>query len=110
VADAGSSEIGLFCMVGGTSKILTLDNLRSHYINVINRCCMCKRHEKTVDHLLLHCEVASALWHAIFSHFGMAWVMPRWVLDLLACWWSSGRRGSAIVWKMVFTCLFWCLW
>jgi hypothetical protein len=47
-----------------------------------------------VDHLLFHCEVASALWSAIFSHFGMSWVMPRWVFDLFACWRSSRRRSS----------------
>jgi hypothetical protein len=58
-------------------KILTLDNLRKRHIIVINKCCMCKRSKETVDHLLLHCEVAFALWAAIFSHFGMAWVMPR---------------------------------
>jgi hypothetical protein len=63
-----------------------------------------------VDHLLLHCEIASVLWFAIFSRFGLAWVMPRQVSNLLACWWSSGRRRSAVVSKMVPTCLFWCLW
>jgi hypothetical protein len=53
---------------------------------VINKCGMCKSSEETVDHLLWHCEVASTLWDAIFSRFGVAWVM----LDLLAYWWSSG--------------------
>ena len=77
---------------------------------MINKCCMCKRSEETVDHLFLHCEVASALWDAIFSRFGMAQVMPRQVFDLLAYWWSSGRRRSVAVWKMVPTCLFWCIW
>jgi hypothetical protein len=62
-----------------------------------------------VDHLLLHCEVASALWDAIFSRFGLAWMMPRRVVDLLAYRWSSERQRSAAVWKMVPTCLFWCL-
>jgi hypothetical protein len=87
-----------------------MDNLRKRHIIVINWCCMCERSEETVDHLLLHCEVASNLWYAFFSCFGLAWVMPRRVVDLLACWWSSGRRRSAVVWKMVPTCLFWCLW
>jgi hypothetical protein len=65
--------------------------------------------EETMDHLLIHCEVA-ALWCAIFSCFGMSWVMPRQVFDLFTCWWSSGRQRSAAVWKMVPACLFWCLW
>jgi hypothetical protein len=76
---------------------------------VISRCCMCKSSDETVDHLLLHCEVASTLWDAMLSHFGLAWVMPRRVVDLLAYWWSSARRGSAVVWKMLPTCLFGCL-
>jgi hypothetical protein len=63
-----------------------------------------------VDHLLLYCDVASAMWYSIFSRFGLSWVMPRWVIDLLACLWSSGRLRSATVWKMAPTCLFWCLW
>jgi hypothetical protein len=93
----------------GLDKILTLNNLRKRQVIVISRCCMCKSSDETVDHLLLHCEVASTLWDAMFSHFGLAWVMPRRVVDLLAYWWSSGRRGSAVVWKMLPTCLFGCL-
>jgi hypothetical protein len=87
----------IFAWSGALGKILTLDNLKKRHVIVINRCCMCKRSEETVDHLLLHCEVASTLWYAIFSRFGMAWVMPRRVFDLLACWWSSGRRRSVVV-------------
>jgi hypothetical protein len=60
-----------------------------------------------VDHLL-HYNVASALC-TLFSRFGMFWVMPRRVIDLLACWWSSRRPTSFAVWKMVPICLFWCL-
>lgn len=33
-----------------------------------------------MDHLVLHCEIASALWSAMFS-LGLTWVMPRRVLD-----------------------------
>jgi len=38
------------------------------------------------DHLLLHCDVAYAIWIAFFSCFGLSWVMPRYVVDLYACW------------------------
>jgi hypothetical protein len=91
-------------------KILTLDNLRKRHVIVMNRCCMCKRSKDTVDHLLLHCEVASALWSAIFGCFGMSWVMPRWVSELFASWWSLGGGGVPRFEKMVPTCLFYCLW
>jgi hypothetical protein len=36
---------------------------------VMDKCCMCKRNEESVDHLLLHCNVAFAIWNAFFSHF-----------------------------------------
>jgi hypothetical protein len=91
-------------------KILTQDNLRKRRVIVINRCCMCKKTEETVDHLLLHCDVASVLWNSLFNRFGMSWVMPRRVIDLLAYWWSSGRSRSAAVWKTAPICIFWCLW
>jgi hypothetical protein len=77
---------------------------------VIDRCCMCKMNAESVDLLLLHCEVASALWNAIFSCFSKSWVMLLWVVDLFTCWWRGGRSQSAVVWKMVSCCLLWCLW
>jgi hypothetical protein len=71
---------------------------------------MYKMNGESVDHLLLHCEVARALWNAIFSRFSLSWVMPLRVVDLFACWWTGGRSQSAAVWKMVPCCLLWCLW
>ena len=99
-----------FVWSAALGKILTLDNLKRRQVFVTNRSCMCKRSEDTVDHLLLHCEVAYALWSAFFGRFGLSWVMLRRVSDLLACRWSTGRRESAGVWKMMPTCFFWCRW
>jgi hypothetical protein len=39
----------------------------------------CCESEESVDHLLLHCEIASALWNSIFGLFDLAWVIPRCV-------------------------------
>jgi hypothetical protein len=36
--------------------------------------------------------------------------MPSSFLDLCACWCSSGRTRSAVVWKMVPICIFWSIW
>jgi hypothetical protein len=48
-------------------------------------------------HYCSHCDVASALWNAIFTSFGLSWVMPRSVINLFACWWKSERpRSDAI--------------
>jgi hypothetical protein len=76
---------------------------------VIDKCYMCKMNGEPVDHLLFHFEFARALWNAIFSRFNLSWIMPLRA-DLFACWWTGDRSQSAIVWKMVPSCLLWCLW
>jgi hypothetical protein len=90
-------------------KILTIDNLKKRHLIVINRCCLCKLDGETVDHLLLRCEIARTLWYAIFSRFGLSWVMPSGVADLFAYWWTGGQSRSVMVWKMVPLYLMWCL-
>jgi hypothetical protein len=77
---------------------------------VVNRCWLCESDEESVDHLLLHCGAARALWDAFFAQFGLCWVMPCSVKDLFASWWSSGCSRSAVVWKMVPLCIMWCIW
>jgi hypothetical protein len=47
--------------------------------------CMCKKGGKTIDHLLLHCEVARDLRESIFRLFGIERVMPQRVAELLTC-------------------------
>jgi len=69
-----------------------MDNLRKQHAIVVDWCCMCKRCGESVDHLFLHYEIASALWRAIFNRAGLPWVMPKIVVDLLACW--RGLSGN----------------
>jgi hypothetical protein len=71
---------------------------------------MCKKDGELVDHLLLHCELAHALWSDIFSWLGLFWVVPICVFDLCACWYSTRRTRSVVVWKMVPICIFWTIW
>jgi hypothetical protein len=57
---------------------------------------MCKVDGESIDQLFFHCPVASEMWRTIFNLFGMSWVMPRWVVDLWACWqgWLGGSSSS----------------
>jgi hypothetical protein len=92
-------------------KILTLDNLRKRGLIVVDLCCMCKRSGESINHLLLHCEVARTLWSVLFTLFGVKWVMNGRVLDLLAGW--KGQRGNKMVmevWRMAPLCLMWTIW
>ena len=52
---------------------------------------MCKNNGETMDdlllhmdHLLLHCAYVHNLWSLVLSMFGIQWVLPRRVVDLLA--------------------------
>jgi hypothetical protein len=71
---------------------------------------MCKQNREFEGHLLLHCEVAGALWDVFFNQFGLSWVLPRQVIDLYVCPWTVGTAQSVVVWKMVLAYLLWCLW
>jgi hypothetical protein len=62
------SRVAFFVWSAALGKILTLDNLRKQHVIMINKCYMCKKTKKFVDHLL-HCDVASALWNSLFSIF-----------------------------------------
>jgi hypothetical protein len=45
---------------------------------------MCKRHGESINHLLLHCDVARVVWSYFYSLFRVKWIMPSSVLDLLS--------------------------
>ena len=45
---------------------------------------MCKNNRESVDHMLLHCPTATELGTIVFTLFGVHWVMPNTVVDLLA--------------------------
>jgi hypothetical protein len=78
---------------------------------VVEWCVMCKKHGESVDHLLLHCDVARGVWSFFYSLFGGEWVMPSSVLDLLTGWGTVLGRGPGFhIWKQVPLCVLWGLW
>jgi hypothetical protein len=103
-------RVAFFVWTAVHSKILTLDNLGRRGLVVVNRCWLYESDVESVDHLFLHCAAARDLWIAFFARFGLCWVMPRSVKELLASWWTAGRTRSAVVWKMVPHCILWCIW
>uniref|UniRef100_A0A2N9HQT2 Reverse transcriptase domain-containing protein n=1 Tax=Fagus sylvatica TaxID=28930 RepID=A0A2N9HQT2_FAGSY len=103
-------RISFFTWTAARGKILTCDNLMRRGHVLAGWCCMCKNQWETGDHLLLHCEIASALWSYVFTMFGVQWVLPAKVLDLLFGWHNwFGRRSSAI-WNLAPLCVMWSLW
>jgi hypothetical protein len=72
---------------------------------------MCKSSGESIDHLFLHCMVATELWRTILQMFEVEWIMPRSVKDMLGSW--RGQKGNQTlipIWRMAPLCLMWCVW
>ena len=78
-------RVNFFIWTAALGKILTADNLRRRHVILVSWCCMCKGDGETIDHLFLHCKVAKEMWDTVFNLFGLTWVMPKRVVDLLSC-------------------------
>jgi hypothetical protein len=70
--DSGSFDAVFLAWTAALGKILTVNNLRKRRVITVDRCCLYKRNGKLVDHILLHCDMASALWNALFTRFGLS--------------------------------------
>ena len=105
------SKVNFFIWTASLGKVLTIDNLRKRQLVIMDWCCMCKEAGESIDHLFLHCHTARELWALAFSMFGVTWVLPRHVVDLMACWNGCTRRcKSATIWGMIPHCLMWVIW
>jgi hypothetical protein len=105
------TRVAFFVWSAALGKILMHDNLRKMNVVVIEWCCMCKKNWESIDHLLLHCEVARDLWSYILILFGVEWVMPRTVLKLLTSWGASvGYDHAKKAWWLAPLCLLRCIW
>ena len=47
---------------------------------------MCKKSGESIDHLLLHCEVAIEVWNMVCQQFGVMWVMLGRLKEFLRSW------------------------
>ena len=105
------SKVAFFVWTAALGKCLTIDNLRKRKVCILDWCYMCKCNSESVDHLFLHCPVASELWDMVFGLFGVCWVMPMSVVGLFACWQGRfGRHCNGDIWKVIPLCLMWCIW
>ena len=100
-----------FCLVSILGyRILTADNLMRRGYQLAGWCCMCHRDGETINHLLIHCELAYGLWSFVFQKFGTLWVLPGCVLDLFFGWYNGLGKLHSKVWNMVPPYLLWTLW
>ena len=91
-------------------QVLILDNLMLRDRPLANRCYLCCCNAESVDHLLLFCLIAHSLWMYMLRLFGIDWVMPSSVEDLLFCWFHWLGKYSYDIWDLVPSCLMWTIW
>jgi hypothetical protein len=104
-------RVAFFVWMPVLGKILTMDNLRKKNIIVTEWCCMCKKSGESIDHVLLHCEVASKVWNMVCQLFGIMWVMPGSLKECLGSWRAQGGNRTILqIWRMAPLCVMWCLW
>ena len=95
--------------IGG--KILIVDMLMKRGWPMVNRCNLRKDNEESVDHILIHCGKTKELWTLLLSSFGLVWVFPASVRNLLLEWKVKGlEKKRRAVWRLASICLFWCIW
>ena len=72
--------------------------------------CMCRINGESGTHRLIHCSLASDLWHLILRSFGVLWVFPNNIVDLLFGWYNCFGKHNSSVWNLVPPCLMWIVW
>ena len=92
-------------------KISTIDMLMRRGWSMVNRCNLCKENEESADHILIHCDKTRKLWNSLLSFFGVIWVFPNLMRNLLGEWKIKGLgKKRKAVWRLAPICLFWCIW
>ena len=84
--------------------------MRLRRLEFVDWCIMCRHSGKTVDHLLLHCEMTHRLWSFVYITFGLSWVISSSIPDLLFGWWNWLGKHSSQIWNLVPLCILWCIW
>ena len=62
-------------------------------------------------HILLHCIVVKTVWEIVLAIFGVQWVFPESVKEVLLSWRGSfvGKKRKKIL-NFIPLCIFWTVW
>ncbi|KAJ9699196.1 hypothetical protein PVL29_008009 [Vitis rotundifolia] len=105
------TKLVFFAWEATWGKALTLDRLQKRGWQLPNRCFLCGCEEENIDHLLIHCTVARVLWEMVLGLFGVQWVFPNSVKEVIISWKGSfvGKKRRKI-WRSIPLYIFWMVW
>ncbi|OVA20230.1 Reverse transcriptase zinc-binding domain [Macleaya cordata] len=93
------------------NAIMTQDNMAKRGHVVVNRCVMCRMNAESVNHLMIHCPIASEVWNIFFDGFGVRWAMHKDVSQLFQerLNKSFSKEGNHL-WRLLPYAVTWTLW
>ena len=68
--------------------------LQSKGMTLVSCCVLCKQHEETTAHIFIHCPTTLLLWNYALKCFGLDWVMPNRVEELLEQWVNCQKNSK----------------
>ena len=88
------TKVGFFVWSAALGKVLTMYLLQQKGILIVNWCCMCKKNRDP--------------WMLALCLFEVHQVMPKRVVDLLACWKGRfARHCNGDIWNVIPLCIMW---
>ncbi|KAJ9708505.1 hypothetical protein PVL29_000510 [Vitis rotundifolia] len=105
------SKIVFFTWEAAWGRIMTLDRLQRRGWQFPNRCFLCGCKEESVNHILIHCTVVKVLWDLVLGLFGVKWVFPLTVKEVLFSWRGAfvGKKREKL-WKSIPLFILWAVW
>lgn len=105
------AKINLFNWLARDNKILTLENLAMRRCNQLHSitCVMCHADIESVDHLLIHCPVASHLW-LFFGQLLGGCRAPQSLKDLWGDWRKHLKKPLIPFWDWLTRAIIWNIW
>ena len=77
------TKIVFFAWEAAWGKIMTLDRLQKREWQLPNRYFLCGCEEENVNNILIHCIVVRVLWDLVLGLFGVQWVLPETIKEVL---------------------------
>eukprot|EP00268_Persea_americana_P066692 TRINITY_DN9111_c2_g1_i2.p1 TRINITY_DN9111_c2_g1~~TRINITY_DN9111_c2_g1_i2.p1 ORF type:complete len:125 (-),score=11.96 TRINITY_DN9111_c2_g1_i2:821-1195(-) len=91
-----------------------VDNLRRRglaSLNILDICVMCGKDSSSINHLFIHCEVATNISSNFIGRCGLAWCCSKNITELVECWLDGCFKGlGGVFWSMFAFATFWSTW
>ena len=69
---------------------------------MVKKCSFFKDSEESTNHILIHCDTTRELRTLLLVVFGLAWVLPASVRNLLLEWKLKGlEKKKRVVWRLI---------